>query len=270
MYIHVHEFISLSVYCTYTCIDLNLCLDAVQTCLCSFTPTLHFPIRPDQPCDASESQLRAGATPSEQQPSWHQSFQRTDHPGVACHAQTATATGSHHTSVELFPPCWDNWLKHVCTLHVRVQSVYIYVHTLYMGTTYCMHIPLLCLPLHASLYHLWHRYIQCYHTGIYPCVHTGIYLLYLRNTLRMAVKTTDWTMHIHCIYVYIQCIYIYMYIHIHTLYMGTTYGMHISLLSLPLHASLYSLWHRYIQWYHTGIYHCVHTGIYLLYLRNTP
>ena len=41
-----------------------------------------FLIKPDQPCDASESQLHAGAAPSEQQPSWHQSFQLTDHPGV--------------------------------------------------------------------------------------------------------------------------------------------------------------------------------------------
>ncbi len=29
--------------------------------------------------------------------SWHQSFQLTGHPGAACHAQTATATGSPHT-----------------------------------------------------------------------------------------------------------------------------------------------------------------------------
>ncbi len=56
-----------------------------------------FPIKPDQPCDAGESQLRARAAPSEQQPSWHQSFQVTDHPGAACHVQTATATGSTHT-----------------------------------------------------------------------------------------------------------------------------------------------------------------------------
>ena len=56
-----------------------------------------FPIRPNQPCDASESPLRAGAAPSEQPSSWHQSFQSTDHPGAACHTQTATATGSPHT-----------------------------------------------------------------------------------------------------------------------------------------------------------------------------
>jgi hypothetical protein len=36
-----------------------------------------FPIRPDQPCNAGESQLRAEAAPSEQPPSWHQSFQLT-------------------------------------------------------------------------------------------------------------------------------------------------------------------------------------------------
>jgi hypothetical protein len=37
------------------------------------------PIRPDQPCDAGESQLRAEAAPSEQPISCHQSFQLTDH-----------------------------------------------------------------------------------------------------------------------------------------------------------------------------------------------
>ena len=70
-------------YCTDTCLQLH--------------NHTSFPIRPDQPCDAGESQLRAGAAPSEQPPSLHQSFQLTDHPGVACHAQTATATGSPHT-----------------------------------------------------------------------------------------------------------------------------------------------------------------------------
>ncbi len=101
MYIHVHEFISLYVHCTYTCIDVNTCLES-NFGLCTDTSVqLHnhtsFPIRPDQPCDAGESQLRAGAAPSEQPSSWHQSFQLTDHPGVACLAQTATATGSPHT-----------------------------------------------------------------------------------------------------------------------------------------------------------------------------
>ena len=38
-----------------------------------------FPIMPDPPCDAGESQLHAGAAPSEQPPSCHQSFQLTDH-----------------------------------------------------------------------------------------------------------------------------------------------------------------------------------------------
>jgi len=178
-------------------INVNICLDTVQTRLCMFTTTLHFPSRPnlpDQPCDAGgESQLRAGAAPSELPSSWHQSFQSTDHPGAACHAQTATATVSPRThccqachpllqchscpkntgkpdlwplvlailvrtyqpglrgSVELYPPCWDNWLRYVCTLHKRVHTVYIHVHTLYISTTYCMHIPLLWLPLHTRL-----------------------------------------------------------------------------------------------------------------------
>ena len=49
-------------------------------------------IRPDQPCNACESQLPAVYAPAEQPPSSHQSPYMTDHPGEACHVQTATAT----------------------------------------------------------------------------------------------------------------------------------------------------------------------------------
>jgi hypothetical protein len=38
------------------------------------------------------------------------------------------------------------------TLHVHVHSVYIHVHTLYMGTTYYIHIPLWYIPLLSRLY----------------------------------------------------------------------------------------------------------------------
>ena len=83
MYIHVHNCIHMYIHSTGTSVLLQ-----------NHNSLL---IRPDQPCDACKSQLRAGAAPSEQPPSLHQSFQQTDHPGVACHAQTATATGSPHT-----------------------------------------------------------------------------------------------------------------------------------------------------------------------------
>ncbi len=52
--------------------------------------------------------------------------------------------------------------------------------------------------------------------------------------------------------------------------MGTTYCMHIPVWYLPLHTLLYCLWHRYVQYYHTGIYHCVHTGIYLQNTSKMP
>jgi hypothetical protein len=71
-------------HCTHTSVHVHNC-------------TL-FPTIPNQPCDAGESLLRAGAAPSELPPSWHQSFQLTDHPGAACHIQIATATGSPHTN----------------------------------------------------------------------------------------------------------------------------------------------------------------------------
>ncbi len=37
------------------------------------------------------------------------------------------------------------------TLHVHVHIVYIHVHTLYMGTTYYIHIPLWYIPLLSHL-----------------------------------------------------------------------------------------------------------------------
>ncbi len=67
--------------------------------------------------------------------------------------------------------------NHVNTWHIRVHTVYIHVHTLYMATTYFMNVPLQYLPLLTRQYHLWHRYVQCYRTGIHHCVHTGINLL---------------------------------------------------------------------------------------------
>ncbi len=39
MYIHVCN-------CTYFCMDVNICMDTVQTRLYSFTTTLHFPSGP--------------------------------------------------------------------------------------------------------------------------------------------------------------------------------------------------------------------------------
>ncbi len=57
---------------------------------------ISLPIRPNQPCDAGESQLHTGASPSEQPPFCHMSPALTDHPSAACLVQTATATGLPH------------------------------------------------------------------------------------------------------------------------------------------------------------------------------
>ena len=98
MYIHVHEFIYLYVHCTYTCIDVVIYLDTAYTCLCNFTATLHFPS--EQPWNAVVCQHRAGASPSEKPPSWHQSFHLKDH-----QAWLATPKHSHgFTSCTLLPP----------------------------------------------------------------------------------------------------------------------------------------------------------------------
>ncbi len=82
---------------------------------------------PDQPCDASESQVRAGIS------------------------VLATKT------------CWDTWLNPVCawtasdmyhvhTLHIHVHTVYMHVHTLYIGTPNYLRVPLACmLPVCTAL-----------------------------------------------------------------------------------------------------------------------
>ncbi len=61
-------------------------------------------------------------------------------------------------------------MYHVHTLHIhrQVHTVYIHVHTLYMGTTDYLHI-----PVYASLYCPCTMYVLCYHTGISHFVQTG-------------------------------------------------------------------------------------------------
>ncbi len=42
-YVFMHSYICMYVVHTYIYIDVDTCLDTVQTFLCSFTTTLHFP-----------------------------------------------------------------------------------------------------------------------------------------------------------------------------------------------------------------------------------
>ena len=125
-YIHIHECKYMYGHSTDTSVQLH--------------NHTSFPIRPDQPCDAGESQLRAGASPSEQPPSCHQSFQLTDHPGVACHVQTATATGLPHT--------------HCCHACHQLHCIYMYIQCIYMYIR-CTWVP---------------RIVCMYHYGICQCV----------------------------------------------------------------------------------------------------
>ncbi len=164
MYIHVHEFISLYVHCTYTCIDVNICLDTVQTRLASLSSALE-PLflssrLPGTSLFNWQTTQAWFATPKLPQPQVHP-IHIAAPPAIHCCSVTAA-----HLEVELCPPCWDNWLKHVCTLHIHAHTVYIHVHTLYMANMYFMQVPLPYLPLHSRLYHLWHRYVPCYSTGI--------------------------------------------------------------------------------------------------------
>ncbi len=77
-----------------------------------------FPIRPNQPCDASESQLSAGAAPSEQPPSCHQSFQPTVHTYI-----NIVYTMYIHIMYMYVNVCI--MYVHVCTMYVQ----YLWIHS---------------------------------------------------------------------------------------------------------------------------------------------
>ncbi len=149
-----------------------------------------FPIRPDQPCSGYAGEVY-----------WWGLV------GVELPARIKGISGTLPTMLRQ--------LVKICTEHMHVHTVYIHVHTLYISTMYCMHIPQLWLPPHTRLYSLWHRYIKCYHTGIYNCVHTGINLLYTPSgwLLRQLIKT--------CTYIAYMCTY-----HVYTC-TYTVHGYHI-------------------------------------------
>ena len=152
-YRYVHRCWYMYGHCTHTSVHVHSCTS--------------FPIIPDQPCDAGESLLRAGAAPSELPPSWHQSVQLTDHPGAACHVQIATATGSphgmyvpdHQRTGCAYPLHKSGWPYHVYTLYIQLFILCIYIvhtwfihwHTMYMCTDYTMPAPLRQFPLRTRL-----------------------------------------------------------------------------------------------------------------------
>jgi hypothetical protein len=129
-------------------------------------------------------------------PTWHKCV----HSDMSVPLRLASCHVSGYTAYVLL--CFSTfavqtWYRHhdVCTLHWHmhwhIHTVYIHVHTLYMGATYCMHIPLLSLymPLPTRLYSLWHMYL-CYHTGINRCVQTWNWDIPPIYPVRMAVETS--------------------------------------------------------------------------------
>ncbi len=115
MYIHVHDLIYLYAHGTY------MFMHSTDTSVQLLNHT-SFPIRPNQPCNTSKSQLSAGASPSE---------------------QPSEQLGKLRLSL------LNNWLNHIHTLYIHVHTVYRHVHTvyryvnmLYMGTSHFMHVPL--------------------------------------------------------------------------------------------------------------------------------
>jgi len=96
LYIHVHD-------CKYVYVHSTDTSQAVQ--LHNHTPLL---IRPDQPCDAGESQLSAGSFPSELPP-------------------------SESVISLLLEQLVKSSMYHVHTLHIHVHTVYIHAHTFVHG-----------------------------------------------------------------------------------------------------------------------------------------
>ena len=54
---------------------------------------------------------------------------------------------------------------HVYTWYIRVRTMCINVHTVYMGSTYGMHMPLLYMPLCTLMNSTCDMYVPCYSTG---------------------------------------------------------------------------------------------------------
>ncbi len=95
------------VHCTYTFMIVNMCMyivpQAVQ--LHNHTPLL---IRPNQPCNAGESQLSAGSFPSELPP-------------------------SESVISLLLEQLVKSSMYHVHILHIHVHTLYIHAHTFVHG-----------------------------------------------------------------------------------------------------------------------------------------
>ena len=100
MYIHVYECKVMYVHCTYTFMIVYMCMHSTDT---SQAVQLHnhtsLLIRPDQPCDAGESQLSAGSFPSELPPS--------------------------ESVISLLLEQLSDWLNPVCTMYIHCIYTFI-------------------------------------------------------------------------------------------------------------------------------------------------
>jgi hypothetical protein len=72
-----------------------------------------------------------GASPSEQPSSWYQSFQLTDHPSAAYHAQTATATAWYNQTTD--------YTMQIHCIYVYIQCIYMYIHCTWVPHIVCIY-----------------------------------------------------------------------------------------------------------------------------------
>jgi hypothetical protein len=122
---HVYECKVMYVHCTYTCkfvyVHSTDTSQAVQ--LQNHTPLL---IRPDQPCDAGESQALSSAQ--------------------APFLQSCLLPSLSSVS------CWNNWLNPVCACTDSVCTMYIHCIYTFIRCIY-MHIPCIWVLLIICVYH---------------------------------------------------------------------------------------------------------------------
>ena len=149
-------FISLYVHVTDMYIDVDICMDTVQTRLCMFTTTLHFPsfpislVTPVSLCSAQEPLLLSCRLLGTSLFNWQttQVCQLTDHTGTASIHIVQRSRGQRDVplsciciSLSTTKTCWDNWLYHVhtlyihCTYMVHTLTYYVHVHCLFNACT---------------------------------------------------------------------------------------------------------------------------------------
>ena len=158
-YIRAHGCICLYVHSTDTSVQLHK-----HTSLS---------IRPNQPCDSCESQLRAGPSPAERHPSCHLS--PCTYIAYTLSYLVCTCTCTQACQISLRNVCGLIWYEPcIYIVYTLSYSVYTLSYCVYTssGTMYCILIPQLYIALCTLLNSPCNKDVLCYSTGICYSVQT--------------------------------------------------------------------------------------------------